>query len=153
MCTNRSIHLPPFQEPLLKALILQTVQADTLAPMHAQTGLFICHPFKNPIKIKWEEEINHTTIELLYTYISWLIVDAVVSIRILDQLMRQITTSNRWMDWQKYPKNRKSIRIQQPKTLDSKTCPVFAVVGGNTLVCIAWELETPLQFFPCSQRF
>jgi hypothetical protein len=41
---------------------------------------------KNPTKTKWEEEINHTTIELLYTYISRLIVQEVVLTRLLDQL-------------------------------------------------------------------
>jgi hypothetical protein len=39
------------------------------------------------------------------------------------------------MDWQKYPKNRKSIRIQQPETLDSKKCPTFPGMGGKT-TCI-----------------
>ena len=42
----------------------------------------------------WEVEIHHSTKELLYTHIYWLIVKAIVVTVILDQLMLQIATSN-----------------------------------------------------------
>jgi hypothetical protein len=35
------------------------------------------------------------------------------------------------MDWQKYPKSRKSIRIKQTQTLESKECPTFPGMGGG----------------------
>jgi hypothetical protein len=37
------------------------------------------------------------------------------------------------MDWHKYPKSRKSIRIQQPETLYIITCHTFPGLGGKTL--------------------
>ena len=49
------------------------------------------------------------------------------------------------MDWQKYPKRRKSIRILQPETLDSIKRHTFPVMGGRTL---DFPLHDPaLQFF------
>ena len=47
--------------------------------------------------------------------------------------MLHIATSNGFMDWQKYPKRRKSIRILQPETLDSIKRHTFPVMGGRTL--------------------
>jgi hypothetical protein len=35
------------------------------------------------------------------------------------------------MDWQKYPKSRKSIRIKQTQTLESKECPTFPELRGG----------------------
>jgi hypothetical protein len=48
--------------------------------------------------------------------------------------MRHIVTSNWFMDWQKYPKSRTSIRIRQAETLDSIKCHTFPGMGGRTLV-------------------
>jgi len=47
--------------------------------------------------------------------------------------MRHIATCHWFMDWQKYPKSRTSIRIRQPETLDSKACHTFPGMGGRTL--------------------
>jgi hypothetical protein len=47
------------------------------------------------------------------------------------------------MDWQKYPKSRKSIRIKQPKTLESKTCPTFPEMGGGPSVKHFFEFDFP----------
>ena len=47
--------------------------------------------------------------------------------------MRHIVTSNWFMDQQKYPKSRMSIRIWQPETLDSIRCHTFPGMGGRTL--------------------
>ena len=59
--------------------------------------------------------------------------------------MLHIATSNAFMDWQKYPKRRKSIRILQPETLDSIKRHTFPVMGGRTL---DFPLHDPaLQFF------
>jgi len=38
------------------------------------------------------------------------------------------------MDLQKYPRNRKSKRKQQPEALDSKICSTFPVMVGSLLV-------------------
>ncbi len=38
-----------------------------------------------------------------------------------------------YMDWQKYPKSRMSIRIQQSETLDSIKCHTFPGLGGRPL--------------------
>jgi hypothetical protein len=38
------------------------------------------------------------------------------------------------MDLQKYPRNRKSKRKQQPEALDSKICSTFPVMAGSSLV-------------------
>ncbi len=43
--------------------------------------------------------------------------------------------SNWFMEWHKYPRNRKSIRIRQPETLDSRQWPTFPGVGG-CIFCI-----------------
>jgi hypothetical protein len=44
------------------------------------------------------------------------------------------------MDWQKYPKSRKSVRTKQPQTLESKECPAFSEMGDG--LCEAFfELE------------
>ena len=48
-------------------------------------------------------------------------------------LMQHIATSNWFMDWQKYPKIRTSIRIRQPETLDSIKCHTFPGLGRRTL--------------------
>jgi hypothetical protein len=49
------------------------------------------------------------------------------------------------MDWHKYPKSRKSIRIRQPETLDSIKCHTFPGFRGKTLD-ILWH-DLTLQFF------
>ena len=36
------------------------------------------------------------------------------------------------MDWQKYPKSRKSIRIKQTQTLEIKECPTFPEMGATS---------------------
>ncbi len=60
-------------------------------------------------------------------------------------LMLHIATSNWFMDWQKYPKNRKSIRIRQPETLDSIKWHIVPGMGGRTL---DFRLHySTLQFF------
>ncbi len=48
-------------------------------------------------------------------------------------LMLHIVMSNVSMDWHKYPKSRKSIRIQQPATLYIIICHTFPGLGGKTL--------------------
>ncbi len=76
----------------------------------------------------------------------------IVLTRILDQLMQQIATSKRWLDWQKYPWNRKSITIQQPETLESKTCSAFPVMVDD-LRLHSFDIELPLRFFFCAKGF
>ncbi len=44
-----------------------------------------------------------------------------------------IMMPNGSMDWDKYPKSRKSIRIQQPEILDIITCHTFPGLGGKPL--------------------
>ncbi len=68
------------------------------------------------VLVYWEPSMEFRRL-LQYTYISCLVVKAIVLTKILDQWMLQISTSNGWMDWQKYPKNKKLIRIQQSKAL------------------------------------
>ena len=79
-------------------------------------------------------EINHLRKKLLYAYIYWPVGKVIVLTRILDQLMLQIATSNGSMDWEKYPKSRKSIRMKHPKTLESKTIYTFPEMRGGTFV-------------------
>jgi hypothetical protein len=77
--------------------------------------------------MEWEDKINHTTLELQYTYISWLVVEVIVLTRILNQLMWEMATSKGWMDWQKYPKTwiesqsgYNNPKIKRAKIMDSK---------------------------------
>ena len=65
-------------------------------------------------------------------------------------LMLHIATSKGFMEWQNYPRNRKSIRIRQPETLDSKRCPTVPGMGG----CIfSIFLHTSLYLFKfCSAK-
>jgi len=51
------------------------------------------------------------------------------------------------MDLQKYPRNRKSKRKQQPEALDSKICSTFPVMAGSLLVRMPHQQEYPLQYF------
>ncbi len=51
------------------------------------------------------------------------------------------------MDLQKYPRNRKSNRKQQPEALDSKICSTFPVMAGSSLVRMPDQQLLPLQFF------
>jgi hypothetical protein len=51
------------------------------------------------------------------------------------------------MDLQKYPRNRKSKRKQQPEALDSKICSTFPVIAGSSLVCMPDQQVLPLQIF------
>jgi hypothetical protein len=63
------------------------------------------------------------------------------------------------MDLQKYPRNRKSKRKQQPEALDSKICSTFPVIAGSSLVRMPDQQVLPLQFLKsfcfvfCAQRF
>jgi hypothetical protein len=50
------------------------------------------------------------------------------------------------MALQKYPRNRKLKRKQQPETLDSKICSTFPVMAGS-LVRMPDQQVLPLQFF------
>jgi hypothetical protein len=79
--------------------------------------------------------------ELRYTYISWRVVEAIGLTKILDQLMLPISTSNGWMDRQKYPKNRKWIRIHHSKALGCKPCLAFPGMRAQHLVCIARDAK------------
>ena len=54
--------------------------------------------------------------------------------RIRYPLMWKIAVSNRFMDLQKYPRNRQSKRKQQPEALDSKICYTFPVIAGSSFV-------------------
>ena len=74
---------------------------------------------------------NNSTKELLYTHIYWTSVEVIVLARILNQLVLQTVTSNGQMDWQNYPKSRKSIRIKQTQTLESTECPTFPKKKGS----------------------
>ncbi len=93
---------------------------------------------KIPIKIEWEGDKNNTAKQSWYTYSSLRVVEVIVLTRILDhfKLMWQIAISDGWMNWQKYPKNGKWIRIQQPKTLESNICLTYPGMGCGTLACI-----------------
>ncbi len=82
-----------------------------------------CMSTKFPINIEWEGDTNNTAQKSWYTYSSLPVVEVIVLTRILDHLMWQIAISDGWMNWQKYPKNEKSIRILQPQTLDCNICP------------------------------
>ena len=55
------------------------------------------------------------------------------------------------MDRQKNPKSRKPIRIKQPKTLESKTCPTFPEMGGGR----SWRISSKLiyLFGSCAKGF
>ncbi len=48
------------------------------------------------------------------------------------------------MDWQKYPKSRKSIRINQPQTLESKECPTLPEIwdGLCEAFCRIWAASS-----------
>jgi hypothetical protein len=50
------------------------------------------------------------------------------------------------MDRQKYPKSRKSIRIKQPQTLESKECPTFPEMGVG--LCEAFCRRTTSSSVP-----
>jgi hypothetical protein len=51
------------------------------------------------------------------------------------------------MDLQNYPRSRKSIRMQQPEALDSKTGSTFPEMAGSSFVCMSDEQVLPLQYF------
>ncbi len=67
--------------------------------------------------------------------------------------MRQIATSNGWTDWQKYPKNRKAIRIQYSKTMESKTCSAFPVMGDIPWSAFLQSLKQLFNFLFCAKGF
>ena len=56
------------------------------------------------------------------------------------------------MDWEKYPKSRMSIRMKQPKTLESKTYHTFPEMGGGTFV-EHFELDLPGLILPRAKSF
>ncbi len=86
-----------------------------------------CMSTKIPIKTEWEVDTINTAKKLWYTYSSLRVVEVIVLTRILGYLMRQIAISDGWINWKKYPKIEKSIRILQPRTLDSNICPTWDV--------------------------
>ena len=73
--------------------------------------------------------------------------------RILDQLTRLIATSKGRTDWQKYPKNRQSIRKQQPETLESKTCHAFPGKGVRLKSALLRNFEQLFNFLFCAKGF
>ena len=116
-------------------------------------GFKITMLHKKSIKIKWDEGINHTPIELIFTYISCWLLKCLswIELSICSwHLMQHIETSNGSMDWHKYPKSRTSIRTGQPETLDSTKCHTFPGFRGKALD-ILWHAST-LQFF-CAKCF
>ena len=73
--------------------------------------------------------------------------------RILDQLTRLIAKSKGRADWQKYPKNRQSIRNQQPETLESKTCHAFPGKGVRLKSALLLNFVQPFRFLFCAKGF
>ena len=63
--------------------------------------------------------------------------------------MLHIASSNWFMDCQKYPKSRTSIRIRQPETLDSIKCHTSPGMGDRTLDILLHD--STLQFFLCQK--
>ena len=61
--------------------------------------------------------------------------------------MWQIAASKWGKDWNSYPKNRKSFRIQQYTIVESKTRPASPVIGSSTFICI--EIGGSSIFFFC----
>ncbi len=109
---------------------------------------------KSPVEIGWEEDINNTAKESWYTYSSPWVVEGIMLTRILDHLMLRNVIADRWMDLSKYPKIGKSIRKQQPKTLDTNICPTYpAMRRSRTLACISLFSKVPLQFFGEAKGF
>ena len=73
--------------------------------------------------------------------------------RILDQLTQLIAKSKGRADWQKYPKNRQSIRNQQPETLESKTCHAFPGKGVRLKSALLLNFVQPFRFLFCAKGF
>ena len=73
-----------------------------------------------------------------------LVVEAIKLNRIIDLACHLISTSNGFMDWNKYPKSRTLIRIRHPETLDSIKCHTFPGLGGKTLDILLHD--STLQF-------
>ncbi len=65
----------------------------------------------------------------------------------LDQLQQGRT------DWQKYPKNRQSIRQQQPEPLENKMCHAFPEKGVRLESVLLLTLEQPFSFLFCAKGF
>jgi hypothetical protein len=57
------------------------------------------------------------------------------------------------MDQEEYPKSKKSIRIKQPKTLDSNTFHSFPGMGGGTVIKHFFQLDSPLRVPWCAKGF
>ena len=55
--------------------------------------------------------------------------------------MLHIATSNEFMDLQKYPKRKNSIRIRQPETLHCIKCPTFPGMRGSTLDILLHDFQ------------
>ena len=102
-------------------------------------------------QMRWKNKSYTNWVDV---YLHFMLVVEVIRLnRILDLLVTLDATycsSNRFMDWHKYPKSRTSIRIQQPETLDSIKCHTFPGMGGKTLDILLHN--SALQFFLC-QRF
>ena len=73
--------------------------------------------------------------------------------KIHDQLTRLIAKSKGRADWQKYPKNRQSIRNQQPETLESKTCHAFPGKGVRLKSALLLNFVQPFRFLFCAKGF
>jgi hypothetical protein len=80
-----------------------------------------------------------------------LVVEVIKLNRILYLLMTHIVTPNWFMDWQKYPKSKMSIRIWQPETLDRIKCHTFPGLGSRTLDILL--LLHDFQFCFCAKGF
>ncbi len=62
--------------------------------------------------------------------------------------MRHIATSNWFMDWQKYPRSRTSIRVRQPEALDSIKCHTFPCMDGRILDILLHNSTLQKYFAP-----
>ncbi len=109
-----------------------------------------CMSAKIPIKLEWKGDSNNTAKKSWYTYSSLRVVEVIVL-----TLEFLITWCDRLCDiWrmnefrQKYPKIEKSIRIQQPKTLDSNICPTYTGMGCGTLACICRNSSSIFPYSP-----
>ena len=92
----------------------------------------------NSVAVYEHKRLNKviTLLQLWYTHISWRAVEVHGLTRILDLLMWQIAALKWGKDWNSYPKNRKSFRIQQYTIVESKTRPASPVIGSSTFICI-----------------
>jgi hypothetical protein len=57
------------------------------------------------------------------------------------------------LDQEEDAKSKKSKRIKQPKTLESKTFHTFPGMGGGTFVKHFFQLDLPLRMRRCAKGF